>query len=117
MVRAGSDVSPDTRRPIDNREHHGVFAPNHRLRSAVTTLAIRNISKRCDVATRGQASGEHAMGGCCDANQNTTAHDTSRIAWAKLIAREGDEFPLECPKCGGDIRLISFITEPGARGS
>jgi hypothetical protein len=25
----------------------------------------------------------------------------------------GEEFPLECPACGGDIRLISFITEPG----
>ena len=40
-------------------------------------------------------------------------HDTSRIAWAKLMARVGEEFPLECPGCGGDIRLIAFITEPG----
>ena len=24
----------------------------------------------------------------------------------------GEEFPLECPNCGGDIRLIAFITEP-----
>jgi hypothetical protein len=24
-----------------------------------------------------------------------------------------EEFPLECPNCGGDIRLIAFITEPG----
>ena len=29
------------------------------------------------------------------------------------MARVGEEFPLECPACGGDIRLISFITEPG----
>jgi hypothetical protein len=28
-------------------------------------------------------------------------------------ARVGEEFPLECPNCGGDIRLIAFITEPG----
>jgi len=34
-------------------------------------------------------------------------------AWAKLLARMGEEFPLECPNCGGDIRLIAFITEPG----
>ena len=26
-------------------------------------------------------------------------------AWAKLMARVGEEFPLECPGCGGDIRL------------
>jgi hypothetical protein len=31
--------------------------------------------------------------------------DTSRIAWAKLMARVGEEFPLKCPACGGDIRL------------
>ena len=31
----------------------------------------------------------------------------------QLMARVGQEFPLECPNCGGDIRLIAFITEPG----
>ena len=31
----------------------------------------------------------------------------------KLMARVGEEFPLECPNCGGDIRLIAFITELG----
>jgi hypothetical protein len=29
------------------------------------------------------------------------------------MARVGEEFPLECPNCGGDIRLIACITEPG----
>jgi hypothetical protein len=29
------------------------------------------------------------------------------------MARVGEEFPLECPSCGGDIRLIALITEPG----
>ena len=29
------------------------------------------------------------------------------------MARVGQEFPLQCPACGGDIRLIAFITEPG----
>ena len=37
----------------------------------------------------------------------------SRIAWAKLLARAGDEFPMQLPGCGGDFRLIAFITEPG----
>ena len=32
---------------------------------------------------------------------------------ANLIARVGEEFPLLCPNCGGDIRVISFITDPG----
>jgi len=29
------------------------------------------------------------------------------------MARVGEEFPFACPRCGGDIRLIAFITEPG----
>ena len=30
----------------------------------------------------------------------------------KLLSRVGEAFPLACPNCGGDIRLISFITDP-----
>jgi hypothetical protein len=53
--------------------------------------------------------------GCCDANPNQKprSRDTSRITWAKLLARVGEEFPCACPACGGEIRLIPFITEPG----
>jgi hypothetical protein len=95
-----------------------VFAPNHKLRSAVTALANGNVGKRRDAATDGHAVGGHAAGGdtpgdCCGSCDKPPSHDTSRIAWAKLMARVGEEFPLECPNCGGDIRLIAFITEPG----
>ena len=96
--------------------YHGVFAPNHKLRPAVTALAIGNIRKQREAATGGHGSDGHATEGCCDANhatQKPRSHDTSRIAWAKLMARVGEEFPLACPNCGGDIRLIAFITEPG----
>jgi hypothetical protein len=40
----------------------------------------------------------------------TTRREKAR---AKLMARVGEEFPLWCPGCGGDIRLVAFITEPG----
>jgi hypothetical protein len=29
------------------------------------------------------------------------------------MARLGEEFPFECRNCGGEIRLIAFLTEPG----
>ena len=93
--------------------YHGVFAPNHKLRRAVTAMAIGNVGKRGESSTGRHGGDRHGTGGCCDANQKPRSHDTSRIAWAKLIARMGEEFPLQCPACGGDIRLIAFITEPG----
>jgi hypothetical protein len=87
--------------------YHGVFALNHKLRRAVTGLAIGNIGKPRDSGAGGHAGNAHATG-CCDTQAKPRSHDTSRIAWAKLMARLGEEFPLECPACGGDIRLIAF---------
>jgi hypothetical protein len=94
----------------------GLGASMHKLRRAVTALAIGNIGKRGQAATGGHAVGGAVGGqptGCCDTQAKPRSHDTSRIAWAKLMARVGEEFPLLCPACGGDIRLIAFITEPG----
>jgi hypothetical protein len=108
-----ADLVPPPRK--HRHRYHGVFAPNHRLRRAVTALAIGNIGKRREAAADGHATDGHGTGGCCDSShehQRPGSHDTSRIAWAKLMARVGEEFPLECPACGGDIRLIAFITEP-----
>ena len=82
--------------------YHGVFAPNHPLRPAVTAMAIGNVGNQGEAADRTDSTDEKAC-----------SHDTSRIAWAKLLARVGEAFPLACPNCGGDICLISFITQPG----
>jgi hypothetical protein len=112
LNRLGDLVPPPRKH---RHRYHGVFAPNHKLRRAVTVLAIGNIGKRREAVPGGQAAGGRATGGCCNVNPNQKpcSHDTSRIAWAKLMARVGEEFPVECPACGGDIRLIAFITEPG----
>jgi hypothetical protein len=106
-----ADLVPPPRK--HRHRYHGVFAPNHKLRRAVTALAIGNIGKQRDAAAGGPGADGRATGGCCDAHHKSRSHDTSRIAWAKLMARVGEEFPLACPNCGGDIRLIAFITEPG----
>ncbi len=109
-----ADLVPPPRK--HRHRYHGVFAPNHPLRPAVTSLAIGNVGKRQEAAAGGHASDGRGTAGFCNAtheHQKPRSHDTSRIAWAKLMARVGEEFPLECPNCGGDIRLIAFITEPG----
>ena len=60
-----------------------------------------------NVGNQGEAADRTAS-----TNEKPCSHDTSRIAWAKLLARMDEEFPLACPNCGGDILLISFITQP-----
>ncbi|NBT14699.1 MAG: hypothetical protein EBS56_14195, partial [Planctomycetia bacterium] len=117
--KAANWVGPGRKRKSTQPGANGVielapfefFAPNHPLRSAVTALAVGNVGKRRDAATGGHAHAGHDD--CCGTHATPRSHDTSRIAWAKLMARVGEEFPLQCPACGGDIRLIAFITEPG----
>ena len=35
---------------------------------------------------------------------------SAHILWAALIARIYEVFPLLCPVCGGQMRIIAFIT-------
>jgi hypothetical protein len=101
---------------LHRHRYHGVFAPNHPLRQAITSLAIGNIGKQRK-AKKDEHAGVAATAGigCCGSAGTIDAkpchHDTSRIAWAKLLARVGEEFPLACPNGVNDIRLISFITD------
>ncbi len=101
--------------------YHGVFAPNHPLRPAVTAAAIGNIGKQRDAKAVEHAGVLATAGsGCCGSAGTIDAkysnHDTSRIAWAKLLARVGEEFPLVCPNCDGDIRLIASSPTRGRFG-
>ena len=84
------------------QRYHGVFAPNHPLRSAVTAMVIGNVGEQRKAADRTDRTDEKPC-----------SHNTSRIAWAQFLARVGEAFPLSCPNCCGDIGLISFITQPG----
>jgi len=36
----------------------------------------------------------------------------ARYAWALLLARIYEVFPLRCPLCGADLRIIAFSTDP-----
>ena len=38
----------------------------------------------------------------------------ARYAWALLLARIYEVFPLVCPRCGGEMRIIAFITNAAA---
>ncbi len=38
----------------------------------------------------------------------------ARRRWAELLRRIFEVEPLECPRCGQTMRIVSFITEPKA---
>jgi hypothetical protein len=92
--------------------YHGVFAPNHTMRQLVTAMAIGNVGKAAATGT-GEPQGDQGAGQSGrEAEAASRSHDTSRIAWSKLLAKIAEELPMVCPACGGDIRLIAFITDP-----
>jgi hypothetical protein len=43
-----------------------------------------------------------------------TYRSAARDAWALLLGRIHEPFPLLCPHCGSEMRLIAFITGAGA---
>jgi hypothetical protein len=87
--------------PPPRRHRHryfGVLAPNAPLRSAVTALAA---AKPPSVETDAVA-------------EEGAVRRAARYAWALLLARIYEVFPLTCPKCGGAMRIIAFIDEGDA---
>jgi hypothetical protein len=85
-----ADLVPPPRK--HRHRYRGVFAPNHKLRPAVTAMAIGNIGKRPDTAAGAHSGNTHAAEGCCDTQSKPRSHATSRTAWAKLLARVGGSF-------------------------
>lgn len=98
--------------PPPRRHRHryiGVLAPNSLLRAAVTA--------------RAQPTGEATVPAAADAAPHTgpTSPDeatdepqhreAARYVWALLLARIYEALPLVCLQCGGEMKIIAFITE------
>jgi hypothetical protein len=96
--------------------YFGVLAPNSPLRAAAVALAAP--AKQVVVQTAPAATGEGAPGAVALDHASPPAPETAppkrspaHYLWAVLIARIYEVFPLLCPMCGGQMRLIAFITE------
>ena len=96
---------------IHRHRYFGVLAPNAPLRPAVTALASEQAEADSDRATSSSAC-NGAEGATSD--QSPSDQKPRRPAvylGAMLLARIYELFPLECPRCGGEMEIISFITE------
>lgn len=43
--------------------------------------------------------------------EEPTHRKAARYVWALLLAHIYEVFPLVCPKCGGEMRIIAFIND------
>ena len=85
--------------------YHGMLAPNAPLRQAVTAYA--RLPMGVDAVSADQAP-------VADEDLTETESKTPFYAaslWAMLIARIYEVFPLVCPQCGGELKIVAFLTE------
>jgi hypothetical protein len=82
---------------IHRHRYFGVLAPNSPLRTAVTALAPEATTAPPAPIAVPAAEPAHRR--------------PARYAWAMLLARIYEVFPLRCTHCGADMRIIAFITD------
>ena len=86
---------------LHRHRYHGVLAANSPLRAQVTALARPATAPSPAPMSAGDRA-QHAE------------RSPARILWALLLARIYEVFPLQCPLCGAQMRLIAFITQAPA---
>ncbi|MGH8829983.1 MAG: transposase, partial [Polaromonas sp.] len=108
--------------------YFGVLAPNSPLRAAVTAMAqvATPITSPAPEAAATDASSDAVSGnGAAGAGAGETGvpakppqpepkpkpRSPAHYLWAALIARIYEVFPLVCPVCAGQMRIIAFITQ------
>jgi hypothetical protein len=103
--------------PPPRRHRHrtfGVLAPNAPLRSAVTALAgprAKTPAARTPAAAAAAAPPAPASASAetAQAAEEAIHRRAACYAWALLLARIYEVFPLLCPNCGGEMRIIAFV--------
>jgi hypothetical protein len=100
--------------------YFGVLAPNSPLRAAAVALAApaqpaRQVVVQTEPADMSEgAPGVTPLGHAIPPTPEPAPpakRSPAHYLWAVLIARIYEVFPLLCPLCGGQMRLIAFITE------
>ena len=100
--------------------YFGVLAPNSPLRAVVTAMAlaapVQQATAQAETTTTGEGvPGLAALGNAVPTQPEpgeaaTPKRSPAHYLWAVLIARIYEAFPLLCPMCGGQMRIIAFIT-------
>mgnify|MGYP001158134247 CR=1 FL=1 len=100
VVTAGTDreaAGAGAAARLDLVRYHGVLAPHAADRSRI----VPGPATRADEAEDGSGHARPASG-------------RDRLSWAKLLARVFRIDVSVCPDCGGRMRVIAALTEPGS---
>ena len=87
-----------------------MLAPHARLRSAGTTIGRAEPQSGEDAAAAGVPASSPPPDPESEPASSTTS--PARIRWAQLLARIYEVLPLLCPACGGEMRILAFLTDP-----
>ena len=98
--------------------YYGVLAPNSPLRAAVTamvpvpacSLEPEDAKAHADTTVTAVAAGGLGVAVQSEPPAKPKPRPPAHYLWAALIARIYEVFPLICPHCGGQMRIIAFIT-------
>jgi len=85
---------------VHRHRYFGVLAPNSPLRAAVTAMTVPAVSTPAAPPRSPSAPADEPV-----------RRRAVRYAWALLLARIYEVFPLRCPTCGGAMQIIAFITD------
>ena len=98
--------------------YFGVLAANSPLRCAVTTMTLAAPAQPTAAQAQSATTGEGVpalapLGSALAPTPEPVPPKRSpaHYLWTVLIATIYEVFPLLCPLCGGQMRLIAFITE------
>jgi hypothetical protein len=90
--------------------YHGVLAPNARLRRWIVPGA-----SRAPDASRSDSDSDPPPAEAGQTNrgaQSASLLRPRRLSWADLMRRVFERDVLECPDCGGRMRVLATITQP-----
>ena len=91
---------------VHRHRYHGVLAPHAQLRPRV--VAIGRPERRPEAP---ELDGDADSPGL-PPEPGPAPASPARIRWAVLLARIYWVLPLMCPACGGEMRILAFLTDP-----
>lgn len=96
---------------MHRHRYHGVLAPNARLRPQVVAIGRRESDDVVETSTAEEDGTVEPLPSHVP-EPSPSSDSSARIRWAQLLARIFQVLPLLCPSCGGDMRILAFLTDP-----